>query len=393
MSETGLTEAADRIERWFAHAWPLWIARGIDPHNRLFVETLDPAGRPDLATPRRVRVQGRQLHCFSRATAFGHPLRPALDRTLDAIAAAAWSEAGGGWIHLLSGDGQPLDAKRDSYDQAFLLFGLAGAAAAGLDRARPLAENTLAFVDTVLTDPRDGSISEGVPRSLPRRSNPHMHLLEALLAWYDLSGARHFLHRADQIAALFAERFLDRDTGTLGEHFTETWDPAPHPHGASVEPGHHLEWSWLLHRLAEAGGRDLRPEARRLHRWALAHGLDRDGFAIDECDRSGASRRTTRRLWPQTELIKSHIANNEPDDAARVACRVLDTYLATDPVGLWIDQFDGSGRACAANVPASTLYHLVVAFEELLRVAGRVPPAGQSIIQSNRIGRSDEDAR
>ncbi len=372
----GLTEAADRIEKWFAHAWPLWIARGIDPDNRLFVETLDPVGRPDLAAPRRVRVQGRQLHCFSRAIAFGHALRPALDHTLDAIAAAAWDGAGGGWIHLLSGDGRPLDRKRDSYDQAFLLFGLAGAAAAGLDRARLLASDTFAFVDTVLTDPRDGSVSEGVPPCLPRRSNPHMHLLEALLAWHRLSGAQRFLDRADRLAALFAERFFDPGTGTLGEHFTQTWTAAPHPHGASVEPGHHLEWSWLLHRLAEAGGRDLRPEARRLHRWALAHGLDRDGFAIDECDRTGAPRRVTRRLWPQTELIKSHLANGEPDEAARVSCRVLDTYLATDPVGLWIDQFDESGRACGANVPASTLYHIVVAFEELLRAAGRVLPAG-----------------
>ena len=375
MSEAGrVAEAADRIEEWFARAWPLWIARGIDPDNRLFVESLDRSGRPERAASRRLRVQGRQLHCFSRAMAFGHAL-PELDQTLDAIAAAAWSRAGG-WIHLLSGDGQPLDTRRDSYDQAFLLFGLAGAAAAGLDRARLLAEDTVAFVDAVLADPRDGSVREGVPDCLPRRSNPHMHLLEALLAWHRLSGAQHFLDRADQLAGLFAERFLDRDTGTLGEHFTGEWDPAPPPHGSSVEPGHHLEWSWLLHRLAQAGGRDLRPEARLLHRWARAHGLDRDGFAIDECDRTGAPRRATRRLWPQTELIKSHVANDEPDEAARVACRVLDTYLATDPTGLWIDQFDGSGRACASTVPASTLYHLVVAFEELLRVAGRERPAG-----------------
>ncbi len=376
MSGTGVADAADRIEKWFAQAWPLWIARGIDPDNRLFVESLDRFGRPELAVPRRVRVQGRQLHCFGRATAFGHALRPALDHALDAIAAAAWNREEGGWIHLLSGDGQPLDARRDSYDQAFLLFGLAGAASAGLERARTLAEATFAFVDTALTDPRDGSVRECLPDCLPRRSNPHMHLLEALLAWHRLTGARRFLDRADRIAALFAERFLHRDTSTLGEHFTEAWDPAPHPHGSSVEPGHHLEWSWLLHRLAEAGGRDLRAEAGLLHRWALAHGLDRDGFAIDECDRDGTPRRTTRRLWPQTELIKSHVANGAPDEAARVACRVLDTYLATDPAGLWIDQFDGSGRACATTVPASTLYHLVVAFEELLRVAGRGRPAG-----------------
>ncbi len=376
MSGTGsVAEAADRVEAWFAQAWPLWIARGIDPDNRLFVESLDHAGRPDLAAPRRVRVQGRQLHCFSRATAFGHALRPELDRTLDAIAAAAWDGAdGGGWIHLLSGNGQPLDRRRDSYDQAFLLFGLAGAAAAGVDRARTLAEDSFAFVETVLTNPRDGSVRECLPDCLPRRSNPHMHLLEALLAWHRLTGADRFLDRADRLATLFAAHFFDRATGTLGEHFTEHWDRAPDPHGGSVEPGHHLEWSWLLHRLAEAGGQDLRIEAGRLHRWALAHGLDRNGFAIDECDRTGRPRRATRRLWPQTELIKSHLANGEPDAAARVACRVLDTYLATDPAGLWIDQFDEHGRACAPTVPASTLYHLVVAFEELLRVAGRARP-------------------
>ncbi len=372
-----MAEAADRIESWFAQAWPLWIGCGIDPDNRLFVESLDRAGRPELAAPRRVRVQGRQLHCFSRASAFGHTLRPGLDDTLDAVAAAASRPADeGGWIHLLSGDGQPLDTRRDSYDQAFLLFGLAGAAAAGLDRAWSLAERTFAFVDAFLTDPRDGSVRECLPDCLPRRSNPHMHLLEALLAWHRLTGAQRFLDRADQLAALFERHFLDRNTGILGEHFTNNWDPAPHPHGSSVEPGHHLEWSWLLHRLADAGGRDLRRQAGQLHRWALEHGLDRDGFAIDECDRTGMPRRTSRRLWPQTELIKSHIANDEPDAAARIAGRVLDTYLATEPVGLWIDQFDGSGRACAPNVPASTLYHLVVAFEELLRITGRGRPGG-----------------
>ena len=85
-------------------------------------------------------------------------------------------------------------------------------------------------------------------------------------------------------------------------------------------------------------------------------------------------RRATRRLWPQTELIKSHVANGDAEQAARVALRVLDAYLVTNPVGLWSDQFDAAGHPCAPTVPASTLYHLVVAFEELLRIAGRGRP-------------------
>ena len=154
-------------------------------------------------------------------------------------------------------------------------------------------------------------------------------------------------------------------TGCWGRACHRHLGPGAVSHCSSVEP---------RHRLAEAGGRDLRADAIRLHRWALARGLDRDGLAIDACDRAGRPHRTSRRLWPQTELIKSHVANGEPDAAARVAGRVLDTTLATDPVGPWIDPFDGSGRACGPGVPASTLYHLVVAFEELLRVAGRGRP-------------------
>ena len=369
-----LVRAADRVQAWFGQAWPLWIAGGCDPGTGLFHERLDFDARPDRTVPLRVRVQGRQLYCLSRAGAAGHAARarPVLDRALAAIESRCWGQADGpGWIHLLSPAGQPLDRLRDAYDQVFMLFGLCGAHQAGLARARSLADATLAFLDDALTDVRDRSVIEGLPPSLPRRSNPHLHLLEAMLAWFDLTGERAFLHRADAVALLFRDRFLDRETGTLTEYFTADLERAPPPHGDSVEPGHHFEWSWLLHRLARSGGRDLREDARLLHRWAVSHGLDRDGFVIDECDRLGRSRRRSGRTWPQTELIKSHLANDAPDQAARVTIAVLDRYLATDVAGLWIDQFDAAGRPATDTVPASTFYHLVVAFEEVLRAAGR----------------------
>lgn len=368
-----LTHAADRVDAWLARAWPFWIARALDPDTGLFYEQFDLGGRPDPAAPRRIRVQGRQLFCLSRAVAAGHDeARPVLERALVAIEAHGRDLAdNAGWIHLLGPDGGPLDRLRDTYDQAFMLFGLCGAHEAGLARARPLADATLAFIDDALTDTRDGSLLEGLPPSLPRRSNPHMHLLEAMLAWFGSTGERAFLDRANRLALLFRDRFLDRGTGTLTEQFDADLHRAPPPLGDSVEPGHHFEWSWLLHRLAGSGGCDLREEAGALHRWALAHGLGGDGFATDECDRFGRLRQATARTWPQTELIKSHLVNDAPEAAARVTIAVLDRYLATRVTGLWIDQFDAAGQPCTATVPASTLYHVVVAFEELLRAAGR----------------------
>ena len=75
--------------------------------------------------------------------------------------------------------------------------------------------------------------------------------------------------------------------------------------------------------------------------------------------------------WPQTELIKAYVTGGEADKAAAATEAFLDTYLATAVPGLWMDQFDDQGRGVTPQVPASTLYHVVVAFRELILMAGR----------------------
>ena len=370
-----LRETATRVRQWLnGSAWPLWIAQGID-RDGLFFEQLDFAGRPDLTARRRTRVQGRQLFAFARALANGHEsAREPLGRGLAAVEARCWGTDGKpGWIHMLTPDGEPLDLLRDTYDQAFMLFGLAASAAAGFDHARVLAERTAAFLEQSIADPKAGGYLEGLPPSLPRRSNPHMHLMEAMLALHGATGDAAWLKRADQIALLFERRFFDHASGTLGEYFTRDLILASGQSGASVEPGHHFEWCWLLHRLAEAGGLDYRAQANALYSFALRHGIGASGFAIDECVKSGQQLRLSRRTWPQTELIKAHLASGAHDDAARVTDMLLDTYLSTRVPGLWIDQFDAQGEPHADVVPASTLYHLVVAFEDLLRIADGRP--------------------
>ncbi len=371
-----LRGTALRVRRWLNEAaWPLWIAQGID-RDGLFFEQLDFAGRPDLTACRRTRVQGRQLFAFAQALAAGHEAaREPISRALPAIEARCWGPDGKpGWIHMLTPDGEPLDTLRDTYDQAFVLFGLAAARRVGFERAGVLAQRTMAFLDASIADPKTGGYLEGLPASLPRRSNPHMHLMEAMLALHEAATeagepGRRWLDRAERIAALFESRFFDRASGTLGEYFTRDLLLARGQSGESVEPGHHFEWSWLLHRLADAGGRNYRAQALALYEFGLRHGLGASGFAIDECSKSGRALRQSRRTWPQTELIKAHLANGAYVDAARVTEMLLDSYLATRVPGLWIDQFDANGEPRAEVVPASTLYHLVVAFEDLLRIA------------------------
>jgi mannose/cellobiose epimerase-like protein (N-acyl-D-glucosamine 2-epimerase family) len=69
-----------------------------------------------------------------------------------------------------------------------------------------------------------------------RRSNPHMHLLEAFLAWYAATGDRAYLRRAARIIDLFRSHFFEVDSWTLGEFFDRRWKPAAGEKGHGPSP-------------------------------------------------------------------------------------------------------------------------------------------------------------
>jgi N-acylglucosamine 2-epimerase/mannose-6-phosphate isomerase len=48
--------------------------------------------------------------------------------------------------------------------------------------------------------------------------------------------------------------------------------------------------------------------------------------------------------------------------------RLLDKYLAHLPRGTWIDHLDESGNPKVNKIPASSLYHFMISFAEVLRV-------------------------
>jgi mannose/cellobiose epimerase-like protein (N-acyl-D-glucosamine 2-epimerase family) len=47
-------------------------------------------------------------------------------------------------------------------------------------------------------------------------------------------------------------------------------------------------------------------------------------------------------------------------------------YLNGVPPGGWIDQFDAAGAPVSQSMPASTLYHVFLAFTEALRLGDRL---------------------
>lgn len=370
--------STERLVCWTREvALPFWSIAGRNNETGLFHECLDETAVPIPQLPLRVRVQFRQIYTLSHAAVVGWLptgaaiARDAWDRLKFCAAAENLSS---GFAHILTADGQVLDSRRDSYDHAFAVLAASWLWRATGDAAvaRDL-DAILHFVDTKLTD-SFGALIEGLPASLPRRQNPQMHWFEAMLALAEAADRDEGLARADRMRRFMETRLFDPSTFTIGEFFDDAWRPAFGAIGDSVEPGHLVEWTWLLRRHETLAGWPRSPLASGLLESALKSKDSVSGLLVDECDRLGRARRNTRRSWLATELAKAWIAEAEASRPgarleAEAALAVLDRYHLRRPFPAgWIDQLDADCNPIKGPVPASILYHVFVAVVEANRV-------------------------
>lgn len=372
---------AARFVDWFKRAaLPLWIARAYDEQRGGFFEALDVKGAPALGGVRRARVQARQIYAFASAGARWPEFSKALDlshRGFAVYLSRAFPDGpAGGCVHLLDDDGAIIDDRRDLYDQAFALLAASARLRLGDEEAARLAAGLVRFLDGALASPH-GGWREDDRGSTPRRQNPHMHLFEAFMALAQ-TGATGFSEQAKACRALFDRIFWDNDAKVLREFFTADWRPDPKC-GDVVEPGHMMEWVWLLKLHEKAGGADAAETQRALFQRARTLGADPSGFLKDELRLGAEAAAYTRRLWPQTEYLKAALALAGAGEAEALEIanglieRLFETYLDHPVAGLWRDQYDAKGEPIAADTPASILYHLyeaVVETEDALAALG-----------------------
>lgn len=351
---------------WLCHqALPLWRDVGFDRRSGSFVERLSPQGAPLVEVPRRLMVQARQIHVFATAARNGWDKEGA-DLALRAGDAmiAAYAAGNGAWVFSCLADGTVADARRDLYAHAFVLLALAGLV--GLDgqaRHIRMVQQTLAFLDREMAHPAGGFAENWPDKMLPRRQNPHMHLLEALIAVQETGLCGDMSARMDAIISLFDRRFFSPNA-VLTEFFEDDWSPL-NPDN-SFEPGHHFEWAWLL---ARHGAMIRGDAASRIDR-LLAQGLrgcDGQGRIIETVSDKGKA--GTSRLWGAMEAAKAlspHLsaAAREPR-TQQVLDRAWQSFIVPAVAGGWIDLVDAAGNSLVDHIPASSLYHIVTAVDFL----------------------------
>lgn len=377
-----LRSSAERLFDWLSsEALPLWSTLGVDQNHGGFVEQLSPDGVP-ISDVRRARLVARQIFAFKTAgdLGWGGPADKLVQHGLAAL-----------FEHHITAEGQvrprywPADGttedRFDLYDHAFVLFALAHAHAHTDDaqletRAQAIAKKMRANWGHVR-----GGFVEHQPPQAPLKSNPHMHLFEASLAWMAVSTDASWRQLAAEVADLCVSRFVDQQ-GSLHEYFDLDWNFVSDLGADIVEPGHQTEWAWLLLRWsAIQPRRQYETVARRLLAVAEGPGLNcTQGRLVNELSPQWTVRDGRMRLWPQTERIKALIAfhriETQPDrrrellEALEQATVALVGYFDHPISGSWWEHFDRDGTPIVEPARASSLYHIMGAAAELAHFVG-----------------------
>jgi mannose-6-phosphate isomerase len=273
---------------------------------------------------------------------------------------------------LVHHDGLLADERAELYDQAFVLLALAccqevlGPRAAIVDMGVGLRGTLL----SMLRRP-GGGFDSGPGEPPPLRSNPHMHLFEAALAWCAVNDDAGWRALADELGELALARMISPVNGAMYELFDGQWRPLPAGEGQAIEPGHQLEWAWLLLNFDSSPGSRAWQAALRLYEIGVNHGVNADGIVVNALKHDLTVQDGAARLWPHTEWLKaaSKLARLTGEarywqDAQRAAGALL-RFLENRRPGLWWDRISADGKWVEEPAPASSFYHIVCAIDEL----------------------------
>ena len=345
-----LTAAINHYVDWLSNsALPLWSSKGVD-NNGASIEQFSANGEADLKSNKRVRVQARQMFVFSAAHQQGwinngFELVASLENFCQKYAKIPEKSH---YVHILNADNKIVNPNNDLYDIAFFLLAYAWRYHVFNDlNALKKANQLLNTIDSNLKE-SPGGWMEGDYSSDYRRQNPHMHLFEAFLTLYEFTKDGKWLAKAGEIYCLFETTFYDHKNNVLLEFFKNDWQVAEGNAGQMIEPGHMMEWVWLLRQYQRFTQAPVDEYCHALYHNALKLGLDKSSnLLLLEISLCGADIKKTKRCWSMTEWIKASLAQAEFTDSndkynyladAEIALTSLSKhYLVSPQKGQYID--------------------------------------------------------
>lgn len=371
-----LARIAGNLDTWMHEdALPLWWKAGRNKFDA-FYEALDFSGKPVPSDIARVRVQARQIYGFALAWKLGwrkKSLPGRLEKSIDRYLDSCLGPEGipGALVDIEKG--VLTDAQPNLYNTAFAVMALAQSREVlGRKTIDKKLERLMGSIDRHMAHTKGDGYRETLPPNTIRLQNPHMHLFESLLCLYKATRDPDVRERAELLLDFVRGTFFDDRNGVVQEQV----NPSLEMTTSQYEPGHSMEWIWLLGWRSRLFKVPLDPFATRLYVHYSSAGIP-EGKTPMYLTLDNKPVDASCRLWSQTESLKAHLTmaqTGPPELAASALHRALecatsiqDEWLDTDCRGGWHDHFNAEGELIARDMPASMGYHLYVMIMELSR--------------------------
>ena len=340
-SKEEITEVLRKTESYLVNVlMPFWMERSVDRQCGGFLPYFDRNGQPTGETAKTYLSQIRMLYAMAsthRAGYGGGKCEELAVWAADFVLNHLWDEQHEGWIWIADRRGKPMVTGKVGYGQVFGLYACSEYfMATGDERGRAAAERTYATICKHMVDTRNGGFFElfqpdwqlerpGRYGGDRKSMDGHMHAMEALTGFYEMTRRPAHRRRLLEIIDLIIARMLDSKFGTGYIQFTPDFVPLPaimfavdwgrdaRPVDGVARPlestsyGHNVEFAWLLLHAADVLGqpRDTyREVVRKIFDHCLRFGIDWEcGGVLVEGPQDSPTTLTEKQFWQQAEVL------------------------------------------------------------------------------------------
>lgn len=298
-----------------------------------------------------------------------------------------WDKKHHGVFWTVDQNGQPLNQRKQTYAQAFALYGLAEYYAASRDQdSLNLAKKLYRLLETHTRDPEFGGYIEARSRSwqniqdmrlsdsepnCPKSMNSLLHILEAYTRLYQVWPDPNLRQALKDLLGIMQEKVIDHERGAFRLFFERDWQAI----SDETSYGHDIEGSWLLFEAAKTlGDEPLRTHislsAVKMAESVCQQGRDPEGAILNN------HADPERHWWPQAEaLVGFYNAYQISRDlhflaASRQSWQVINQKFIDRQHGEWVKIIDQSGKPDPTHYktgPWECPYHNARACLEMLK--------------------------
>lgn len=358
---------AELVDELTDHLLPYWSEHTLDERFGGFVGQITQSGEVVPEALKGSVLNARILWTFSAAYRLlgAASYRAVAKRAFNYFNAYFWDEEHDGIYWSLDHQGQPHDTRKQTYAQAFGLYGLTEYyRATGDEAALRRAIRLFQCIEQYSFDIQHGGYLEAFGRAwnpvedmrlsekdlnAPKNMNTHLHVLEAYSTLYRIWPDPLLHKRLAMLIAVFLDKICDESQTYMHSFFYADWTPM----SEVISFGHDIEASWLLLEAADVLGNpalrmQVRETAITLARQTRQHGQDHDGGLFYEAMPDGTFD-TDKHWWPQAEAIvgffNAYQETGEDDflHAALAAWSFTKQYVIDQHRGEWFGRLTREG--------------------------------------------------